>query len=1060
MGLFMSNLLVALRSGILSADEYGNPTYLPPRLSSYHVRRCIVTAHLTRCPQNADGNYQYHEFNDLSIQAFAPKMLATTQFHLVPSELEYLRHRVPFLRRTLSNYSGSTMHPHSVAAIERNLAEHMCYLELRKFAPNGVFVDIGGNSNRHTNYGRHDVWSCKPLLYEQDVLRNRYSRTGGFCDHRVEECTCVQPDGYMSVHSLYSFSPADVLQLVLRSNQRILAAAVHRFRHGAGLLCGGQIVYRRKPGGVTCSATGNSFSYTHGDCEWLERGYYSDGHAAMAWGLRHEYGDTLVYVFMEAPVRDYRLEDGPINLDTAISTEMYFGQTIDAAEELQIGSRYLAQFKVNIRNVRRFRGMFYVDGAKTKDISIPIAIVRAAARYIVGKPRNALTWANLNSHLRNVATLEHVDNPLLEIDKAIMYGAAIGFLLNIKEETSLLFYINRRLSRLALHETLLSFKPVSLHRLHWWFWTFLLFAITAIVVIGTGAAGYHTWPLMLMPIFLFFHDNPKTPDYYQQAVDLYRRYKLSSRFGRNTIINKTFNLDAHRDERVVEVPQGITIKDLGVDEGAEAAVRHVGVAFTNCVPLYFDRSANNILLSLAMRVAPCADAQPNPALWTELRANQDIILATLNIDVLWYPFDVWVTRYPRAIADVLTKAHKIIGNARLEKIHVRRTGFIKYEARANLSDHMLEDKIPRLIQSATPAFNARVGPSLYSVGQNLKACWNGRRPYANVFYPSGADAVSIGEWYNRHYEPGDALADNDATKFDRGMTKPALEAEQDWLEHRQVPNDVLDAIQLSWETVGYTKFWKYSLEGGRKSGDQHTSSGNTFTNVSMHLYVFAKVLSTATGSTLRDSMAVVLHCWRVIALGDDVFIILKGPLKILAQHNAAIVALFRQLGFVVKLHITIRPHEVGFCSGYFVPVKVDGNETHILAPKPGRLLYKMGYADFGTRVVDYKGHMRGVALGLMPSCSWHPILGPFLKRIVDITSKHEVIRLNPHQHAIFRTTGHTIVATSRTHEFVANKYNWNEQSQKIWDGLVAQIAELPCLTQTSVLNDVFDSDLQ
>lgn len=1057
---YLVAVLSRITTGVHELKRTGHPYRLPGELAACFAGPVVAACHQACRSYLFDANDKRFGFTHLSVQSFASAMLSTTGYFYSSRELGYLRGKFPYLRGALHNYSGASSHSHAVAAFERNVAEQACYRLLTSLTDTGCFIDVGGNSNRHNIYGRDRVWTCKPLLFSQDNERQRFSRSGCWCDHRVEDCTCVQPAGYMFVHSLYYFTPDELLLLLMRTGEGIMAAAVHRFKEGAGLLASGQLVYRRVGAEVTMTATGNSFSYTHDDCAWLDRGYHTNGTHAMSWTVRHEIGDTLVYCFLACPIRALYVEPLSITLEKAISSDDYFGQTIDCEKELKIGSRALSAYKVPIRHVRRMRGVFYVDGPKTKDISVPLPLVREASRYMVGKPRNAVTWASLNSKLRTVCSQDHIDNPLVEIDKACMYAAALGFMANLKEETSLLLYINRRIPRLALHEKLLNFEQVKLWRYRWWASAAIASSLLFVIVLCVSmVSSQFSWLglLALIPFF-FLPSNPSLGSWVTAVQNQYTRYQLSSSFSKDVVLHEQFKVVLHQLEEPPPIPGTLTVRDLEVNDSPVGQALHAGLAFSQCMPLYFSRSKNNLLTSLALRVAPKEDGDTYAAAWARLSENSlPLIFTTLQEPAERKKISVlkWASRYPPAITTLYMNTHAALQGRELTKYDCQRKGFIKVEARPALTDYVVEVKIPRLIQAAKPEFNVTCGPELYSVGEHLKENWNGVT--SRIFYPSGSDAFRIGAWFHTNYSPGDVMLDNDAKTFDASVTIPVLEAEMKWLEYEQVNQRARNAVRLSWQTEGYTKHWKYRIKGGRKSGDQHTSSGNTFLNVAMHLHCFTLIVQKHTGWPWRAAFHQTLTHVRIIALGDDIFVIFKPPVAFIQDYKSELIRLMTTLGFAVKPVFSKLLHEVGFCSGLFMPCIVERVPSYILTPKPGRLMYKLGFTDPCGRPVDVKAHMRGVALGLSPICSWHPILGPYIKMLLRVTMGSPVIALGSYKYDIYKLNGHHVVADHRSFEFLDLRYGWDHY--KAWQNLLDKVTQLPAITPTSITNTLFQVDL-
>lgn len=198
---------------------------------------------------------------------------------LTAEQRSQLETRFPHMQFVTS--PGSPPHAHAVLATERQVAEDYAYKALKRRLHaveqlDLVVVDIGGNPSRHKAARRKDVHSCCPILTPADAVRNS-TREGRMCQHLVQECGCVTPDGYLSIHSLYYLTLPEIVRIVYRARSRVLVAVVHDFSKSTGYLGGREARYTRDEHTVHMNVHGNSAGYSHSAIDWIKAGYHCDG---------------------------------------------------------------------------------------------------------------------------------------------------------------------------------------------------------------------------------------------------------------------------------------------------------------------------------------------------------------------------------------------------------------------------------------------------------------------------------------------------------------------------------------------------------------------------------------------------------------------------------------------------------------------------------------------------------------------------------------------------------------------------------------------------------------
>lgn len=257
-------------------------------------------------------------------KTFAPRPKPTKRtldidFNLNQEERNHLAKIMPGIE--FKPKFGADKHSHPISSLERRIAEEEALRRIKVYLHtlNVVFtldehfiVDIGGNAKRHKDAKRGVVWSCAPDIDSSDYIRHLNwgppergpssdpaNSTLRYCKDKVQDCKCVTPIAYLSVHSLYYLSQKDVLKLVNMPGQPILVAVVHQYTKIRGKLCLGEQLYVREGQQVTASIDGKI--YQHDACDWLKSRQYSEminGVVySMAWDKVAEIGDSLIFTF-------------------------------------------------------------------------------------------------------------------------------------------------------------------------------------------------------------------------------------------------------------------------------------------------------------------------------------------------------------------------------------------------------------------------------------------------------------------------------------------------------------------------------------------------------------------------------------------------------------------------------------------------------------------------------------------------------------------------------------------------------------------------------------------
>jgi len=189
---------------------------------------------------------------------------------------------------------GHGSHPHPVLHCEREIGEATMIAVIRTQGFSEQILDVGANPNRHSKYGRGNVWSCCPTLTHEDVHRRANTKSLLMCECLYPSCSCVVPTSVMFVHSLYYIDKHIFLKAVRESGVPHYAL-IHPFPGEYGEFHGEATYNVGKDGVCVMQVVGNSSAYKHNDLSYL---YESSGEAGVCWTIIKTVGSAIIVKFL------------------------------------------------------------------------------------------------------------------------------------------------------------------------------------------------------------------------------------------------------------------------------------------------------------------------------------------------------------------------------------------------------------------------------------------------------------------------------------------------------------------------------------------------------------------------------------------------------------------------------------------------------------------------------------------------------------------------------------------------------------------------------------------
>lgn len=277
-------------------------------------------------------------------------------------------------------------------------------------------------------------------------------------------------------------------------------------------------------------------------------------------------------------------------------------------------------------------------------------------------------------------------------------------------------------------------------------------------------------------------------------------------------------------------------------------------------------------------------------------------------------------------------------------------------------DRVLLD--PRLIQGATPEFQAVTGPVTHSLSKLVSQLWGYDSNWGPVTYASGMSNEMVGKWYDDAlvYVKTPFIIENDFSRFDNTIRSMAFVASKYFYKFVGVSDKHLDVIFSRKIIRGvFRSGTYYQCLHTRCSGDGDTSVGNSIINGLVHHCLFQ-----------------LLRCkYRIIVSGDDMLAVVDRPI------NASDIEKFLiALGFKPKTKIYRNPLLAEFCSARLWPC----DHSFVLGPKPGRVVVRLGYTyRYLLPGLEYVW-LKSVFLGLHNEVSHVPILNVYTSHYLKLLS--------------------------------------------------------------------------
>jgi hypothetical protein len=412
------------------------------------------------------------------------------------------------------------------------------------------------------------------------------------------------------------------------------------------------------------------------------------------------------------------------------------------------------------------------------------------------------------------------------------------------------------------------------------------------------------------------------------------------------------------------------------------------------------------------------------------------------------PFSEWNQHYPKSQQAMHIKALEQLGCGDFRQWLVdERNMFTKIESLPKSTTDGVPKNAPRGIQGGTAHHNIGTGPFCKAFSKMLSTTWSVKNELGPM-YTSGATAEDIGEMFRRATEKLEGnlgILEGDFARFDSTIHRLFLELEADIYKYVGCSEQAYAAFLSCIATFGRDKFGtRYSVDGGRHSGDHNTSCGNTLLQALAILFCCAFHDASITGVLLGAREISEKYQLTIPCLGDDNLVI--GDRKFI--DTVPLKALLLKLGLELepKKHVTSdAKYLASFCSARFYPVA--GGMT-VLGPGIGRGIVKSGWYVNPPVGVDLKRLLRADAIGRSNDCSFIPFLNLMWKKNMQMTSDVKLVYTTREMRRASLHNAHVSVRhlpCSETYAMINAVYGLTMEDEEKYASLLSEVKSLPCI---------------
>lgn len=862
-------------------------------------------------------------------------------------------------------FEKAPRHKHLLASVGRALCEMEMIVLIKQLSHTlgraVRVVDVGSNARRlHTCLAVHwddrlakpEVHHLIPQIEGGDPRRLRSSRDKfNVCTHKLAECDCFsQPDVFLLQQSLYNVGP-ETLAARLEVGMEAYASMHHCFTAGGSIL-GGEITWTIQPDGLLAvKAEGNVSAYVHPTNAWLRLGKLTFGHKTLVWDLVASHLETHLYRFWVTPTLP-----GYVASTHTDQTEDYLrrlqGQLALVAKERATGpSRTDVSVAVDftVRRVyTRYTEMYFADERK-ETVMVPLDLIGALRAQAALQARTQMLRSALVASARRLVGSGGWPSDMQP--RVILIAVAAALTADVEEETAHLGLLNARYKALNdAHQKALLGAPIKR-------WGIL--------------AAISPWNWWSTCCNVDEHHQPDAQEFHGLA----HAGALPEEFRALSLEGLRFKLESEYKSTAELAPTSSfrVLADSTYVEPNQASFKLVLIAMGPMVPVATNQRMDDVIQAFTVRIGRQVPI-PEPDAWKEIgqlfftRGDHADHLSAWVMDE---PIDLgpqvvedWLARLPASAQRVLRIALEDLEKGPITSSDLKAKAFLKLEKSAFAFPGERVVFNPRLVFGYSPKAVAATGPYNWMYAKRVRDRL-AVLPGNPVIWVTGseADGAKFGKWYKAAV---DSIPVGNLTLF--------------WWDHRQMeahrPLDFHELQNALMETGDPTDdYWvvqesRCSIDAfGLKHPIQlraegPNGSGGTATSVDS---------GQRSHATAREACGRFEWSKSMLAFnGDDNLLIIdhtRVHLTVEGLHAA-----FAKLGHEADIFTSRDPFAVEFCQSLPYPV----GDRIVWGPKIGRVLQRLPWA-----LEHAHEDPRGVAKGMLVSCSHIPFLTEYLHHVVE-----------------------------------------------------------------------------
>lgn len=931
-------------------------------------------------------------------------------YYLTPAKINLFRLTYPHLLPIISNKQCFSNTPLLDDLYVQFTNDIYSYADTIGMAIDTQYVDI-----RMQKYipGMPHLWCCKPVMHTKDICQT-YETTiqQNCCSHIASECDCVNPDVYLSIDSIYEFTPHEIALLVIKSKHKLLLAAHHNFEHSFGSIMG-ELNYIVEDELVKCTVN-NEVSYKS-NLSWMRAGAYHFKHkkknVTLAWKKIKTYQSSSITMFTvhnnHIPHYNQQYSDKFI---PALQNENYYGNVnlTSGLSDTKVKDFVGEHFTLDEIKIYSWGSHAIMFNTKTQErYYTPKNLVTHMSLYCMGKVRNVDSFKNALGHARIAARNYNIPPNIL--DDSLFAATTLGFISMIAKEIKIMHSIIKPvLGLMDIHtkamafdyKTVLSNKVIAAMAL-------LIAGIGKVSGLALAAAGVSTGlvPAAILTGAASVAAVTAAYNYSQQTntktLHPFTNYKIN--FASNQPSYRSIPLPLQTlparpieitfeelEQKKIDRTANIQFGDLSVNRKTKEPILVAGIVSTMSMPIVLENSAIASAYSIVSRpLTPqlVHTVEFDFKLFNEFYHYSIKYFDEFLPDVLELrpkDFSIWNSKFTLSQQKIHQKALLEFNVSPSDRINTCGS-FPKIESVIKSTTEGAIPYDPRNIASRDPQHNVVTAPFIHAMSDLLAKMWCIKEEYGLV-YTSKVSADAIGEYfYNSLQGINRVVAEGDYKRYDTTIHIGFLLLERDYYALCGASQTVLESLTRSIKTVAYDKFGtKFSVDGVRHSGDPNTSCGNTLIQGLATTFCLAKCLNKEKPPSPKETWNT-LELYSVF-LGDDSSLSMLDKICIV-QYTKYLRGLGLQLEPKLYKNDEIRYYST-FCSARFVPVRrcSDHSLTMVLTAPIGRLFAKVGYYTQTPEKMDSMMLVKGDALSRIQDCHCIPFSSHYWKHIIKILS--------------------------------------------------------------------------